>query len=583
MRLSPFARLPLALALLAACSIPTFAQTSPRDDRPRNCSISGRVIIGGNPAFNKTILVAELRGQDGGGSIVINNGALMGDAIVHSLKTDADGRYQVANLRAGNYEVRVQADAYVSEKKSDLRQRHVALDDGEAAENVDFALVRGGVITGRVTDAAGHPLIAQRLQIHPVQEDGQRDQHQDYPNHEALETDDRGIYRLYGLRAGRYRLSAGGAGYSPFGATSNKYPVTYHPDTIDEKQAKLIEVKEGNEVTEVDIRLGAKKATYTVAGRVLEVETNQPLAQVTLMCFGRGGPDAAMASFNGTTTTDVKGNFRLDGLPSGQYSIHLSPNFGFYDQSEHYSEPAKFEIKDADLSGVEVQAKRGATISGALIVAANQDAQNKVNLAQLMISTQITRKATGQSGTDEPAQDFSASGFTAAKIKGDGSFRITGLPPGNVRFELVDISGHAPKITRVERNGVESPAIEVKAGEAVTGVRLILAYAKGAIRGQVNIMGGQLPDGWKIIAFAHRLDDPGNSDGGGYAEVDGKSRFVMEGLLDGEYELVVMGHMNNKPTSHTSRARQRVRIANGGEVQVNVTLDLSKKDQEERQ
>lgn len=579
MRLSLYARFLIALAMLAACSFSTPAQTPPRDDRPRNRSITGRVTIGGNPAFNKTVMVAELRGQDGGG-IVINNGALAGDAIVHSLKTDADGRYRAANLRAGNYEVRVQADAYVSEKKSDRRQRVVALDDGEAAENVDFALVRGGVITGRVTDAAGHPLIAQRLQVHLVQEDGQREQHHDYPNHEALETDDRGIYRLYGLRAGRYRLSAGGAGYSPFGAAANKYPVTYYPDTTDEKQAKIIEVKEGGEVAEVDIRLGAKKATYTVAGRVLEVETNQPLAQVTLMCFGRGGQDAAMASFNGTTTTDVKGNFRLDGLPAGQYSIQLSPDLGFLGQTEHYTEPAKFEIKDADLSGVEVQAKRGATISGAVIVAANQDAQNKVNLAQLMISTEITRKPTGQSGTDEPAQDFSASGFTAAKINSDGSFRITGLPPGNVRFELVNISGHAPKITRVERNGVESPAIEVKAGEAVTGVRLILAYAKGAIRGQVNITGGQLPDGWKIIAFANRRDDPGNHDGG-HAEVDGKGRFAMEGLLDGEYELMVVAHMNNRPTNQAPPSvRQRVRITNGGEMQVNVTLDLSKKEQE---
>lgn len=582
MRFSPFARLPLALALLAACSIPTFAQTTPRDDRPRNCSISGRVIIGGNPAFNKTILVAELRAPGGGGSIHISNDAFAGDAIVQSLKTDADGRYQVANLRAGNYEVRVQADAYVAEKRSDLRQRHVTLDDGEAAENVDFALVRGGVITGRVIDAAGHPLIAHRLQVHPVREDGQREPPHDFPNHEAFETDDRGIYRLYGLHAGRYRLSVGGAGYSPFGAPANKYPVTYHPDTTDEKQAKIIEVKEGAEVTEVDIRLGAKKTTYTVAGRVLDAENNQPLAQVRLMCFGRGGSDAAPVGFNGTATTDVKGNFRLDGLPSGQYSIQLTPSFGSFVQSEHYLEQTKFEIKDADLSGVEIQAKRGATISGAVIAAAD-DGPNKVNFAQLIIAMQVTRKMTGQSSTDETEQDFSLAGFVA-KINSDGSFRITGLPPGKVRFELVTTSGRPPKIARVERNGVELPAIEVKAGEAVTGVRLMLIVAKGTIRGQVNIAGGQLPDGWRIMVYVRRQEDPGNHDGNGHAEVDGKGRFVMEGLLDGEYELMVLAHtINGTTTQAPPRARQRVRIANGGETQVNLTLDLNKKEQEERQ
>lgn len=577
MRLSPCAQLLSALALLAACSFSIRAQTPPRDDRPRNSSIAGRVTIGGNPALNKTVIVAELRAQ-GDGEIVINNGALLGDAIVHSLKTDSDGRYRVAGLRAGNYEVKVQADAYVPEKKSERRQRTVALDEGEAAENIDFALVRGGVITGRVSDAEGRPLIAQRLQLHVVRETGQTEEHHDYANFEMLETDDRGVYRLYGLPAGRYHLSAGGVNHGAFGALPAKYPVTYHPDTTDEQQARIIEVKEGGEATEVDIRVGAKK-TYTVAGRVVDAETGQTLPQLTLLFFGRSEKDPGPRSFNGTTTTDAKGNFRLDGLPAGQYVIQLSPSFGLSGQIEHYNEATKFEIKDADLSGVEVAAKRGATISGAVIVEANQETKSKVNLAQMMLSAVVTPKATEPSGDQEAAQAFP--GYTAGKITGDGSFRLTGLPPGNVGFQLINISGRTPKIARIERNGVElREGLEVKAGEAVTGVRLVLIHAAGTIRGQVNMAGGKPLDGWVINIFAHPPAESDNQNSSGHAQADSKGRFVIEGLLDGEYQLMVTARQTGSNVSTGITVEQRARIVNGGEAQVNVTLDLNKKEQQ---
>ena len=78
-----------------------------------------------------------------------------------------------------------------------------------------------------------------------------------------MDTDDRGVYRFYGLPAGvssqRGRRGISGRAYH------NNFR-TYYPDATDQSQAKIIEVKEGAEVTNIDIRLGVGKDTYEAVG-----------------------------------------------------------------------------------------------------------------------------------------------------------------------------------------------------------------------------------------------------------------------------------------------------------------------------
>jgi len=70
----------------------------------------------------------------------------------------------------------------------------------ESITKIDFALVRGGVITGRVTDLEGRPIIGEKVNV--VAKSAARDSG---PNPMAFlptrknQTDDRGVYRIYGL------------------------------------------------------------------------------------------------------------------------------------------------------------------------------------------------------------------------------------------------------------------------------------------------------------------------------------------------------------------------------------------------
>src|SRR5262245_54467457 len=239
-----------ATILLAICPFneQVIAQTSQgnskkTDNRPRTASIGGRVTVGGKPAANATVLVMEVDPKLRGDYTEAFERWTRQYAFI-KVRTDGDGRYQVTGLTEGAYLIRALSSAYVRPKNlSDFGTfRSISLDEGESRGDVDIALVRGGVITGRVSDAEGAPLIGLYMELSQVNEtgkpiDGFR------PNNDRMSlTDDRGVYRLYGLPAGRYLLCVRGNRSQRRG--KGRSPRTCYPDATSQNQAKAIDVKE---------------------------------------------------------------------------------------------------------------------------------------------------------------------------------------------------------------------------------------------------------------------------------------------------------------------------------------------------
>ena len=86
-------------------------------------------------------------------------------------------------------------------------------------------------------------------------------------------------YRIYGLPAGRYTISVGDdPNNTSFGMRrSGFFQRTYHPDVLDPTKATVVEVGEGTEARDVDIKLGRRAPTYTATGRVVDAESGQPV------------------------------------------------------------------------------------------------------------------------------------------------------------------------------------------------------------------------------------------------------------------------------------------------------------------
>ncbi len=578
----------LSILLLTAAG-QSLAQTPQRDNRPRTASISGRVTAGGKPAVNASIAVTETDLKIDG----VAADGVMGGRIPFSIKarTDGDGRYLVTGLAEGRYVVSSSLKAFiVADKSADASlNRTVTLDEGEAREKVDFTLVRGGVITGKITDDEGAPLIAKRAQLYVVDERGQKKNYQSPSIYEMSDTDDRGVYRIYGLPPGRYIISAGGEGMSdPLRGATGKFALTYHPDTTDEKQAKVVEIVEGSEVTDVDIRLGNAGKTFEAAGRVIDKDTGKPVPGIHVLCRSESRREGSSSIFSTTSIADGQGNFRLPGLPAGSYQAMIADALG---ETGYTADVVEFEITNDNLSGVEVKAFLGASVSGVVVTEGDATAARS-RLQSLMIYPNVKPQSNATDGANDrsPGPQFTM----PARVNDDGSFTLKGLRAGAVSFMLNGFPQNALRIRRIERDGAEiREAIEVKPGEKIAGVRILLFLAKGRIRGQVQVVGGALPDELRLQVHAVAVAPAGATapganplviDGtGAVAFVDEKGRFTIDGLAAGEYDLSVYPDRRSAGGDRSPfdglATKQRVTVRENDETPVTVTFDLNRKQQ----
>src|SRR5262249_23408418 len=185
--------LALVIGVEAAAAVQTAAAQIPQKEP--SAVIAGRVMVEGAPAAGVTVLVTA--------------GTQMQGAPAGRTTTDDQGNYRVTGLAAGDYTVSPFAPGfyYPASEFYGPRGKTVNLDDGEAVESVDFKLTKGGVISGKITDSSGKPVVEEQVELGLIDENRQRIPMAPADNAFDLETDDRGAYRAYGLAPGRYLVS----------------------------------------------------------------------------------------------------------------------------------------------------------------------------------------------------------------------------------------------------------------------------------------------------------------------------------------------------------------------------------------
>jgi protocatechuate 3,4-dioxygenase beta subunit len=372
-------------------------------------SIAGRVTVGGKPVSGVAVM---LLGLD-------SNSSRRTPAA--TVKTDEDGRYRFKGVAPGSYDVIPATPALVLPKQGRYGQpgKTVMVEVGESAEGVDFALTEGGVITGRVTDTEGRPVVEEAVSLNKSTEQGHTFQFIP-PNYESLITDDRGMYRVYGVPAGRYLVSVGTRYGSTRGNRREYYKETFHPGVTDRAKAVSVEVKEGAETTGVDIIMGRPQKTYAITGRVVNSE-NRPLPGIELGVVAHSEDGNSSTNTRGGARSDDKGAFRIEGALPGHYLIYPRND----PSSNSFGEPISFDVKNEDVSDLEIKMSRGTTISGVVVVEGVNDPTMRDKISQLGVSAHVSLQDPSTALRDRPSDWFASS-----QISGDGSFRVAGLPTG---------------------------------------------------------------------------------------------------------------------------------------------------------
>jgi hypothetical protein len=557
MQLSSLLRFGLALAVCCFSQSGT-AQTQPK---PATGTISGRVTLEGKPAPGITVLAVQESGQ-------------LRQASAQA-KTDAEGHYRLTGLPAGSFTVHAAAREYVSADdnwRAALPGRTVMLSAGEQLEGQDFALVRGGVITGRVTNAAGQPLIEETVHLFRLNERGQRVPYR--PSHgPPLRTDDRGMYRAYGLSAGRYLVAAGQDANSNILRDNTggrrAYALTFHPGAREQAEAKVVEVSPGSEAAEIDIALGSSTRGQTIHVRVVEAETGRPLPGLSV---GYGILHPRFNSINSIHSfphvTDSQGEIELESVLPGRYAVFLG-NRADGKAKEFYAEPQPFEIIEGEPAQlekrIEIVVRRGLQITGNLVFEGIRDPALLKRAKGLRAYLTLQGNKSLRTPVGNPAV-----------IAPDFSFRFSGIEPGQYTMSIQSNETRGFGLVRVEHNGaVLGQAFDVN--ESLSGMRIVVTYGNARILGQIQFNGLTLPANARVHVAAYPSGSPHSTHWSATADAQGK--FVLEYLTADLYEVrvsvgVPVEHIDYGMVTRTIfTGKQQVTVGATGDTQVTITLN----------
>jgi Carboxypeptidase regulatory-like domain len=431
--------------------------------------ITGRVVTGdGQPASEATVIAYAIGSSEAKGL----------DA-----ECDDDGNFKLTELKPGSYIIFAFLPGYIS--LNDTSEIH------RIGENVTLTLAPGGVITGRVTDADGEPMEGARVDLRMAR--GAEGRISAIPRYsEGLgSTDDRGVYRIYGLLPGKYLVRVMDTLTPEYHSSGfRRGAPTYYPST-NRAAAAEITVRAGEEVTGIDISyLGQWE--HSISGLISgEVDSESTLSMVNV--FLR---DEASGEVLGSTGADRSRNFSLYGVTDGTYEI-VAQGLELQSSDTAISAPRRVTVKGSDITGVNLKLLKPASISGRLAIEAPKSGgacgrPEKFSVEE--IALQIVKTDARDRMKDNPlSSDRDKEGhFTAPDEKGqfaqknleEGVYRIIpGLPDYNWRLRSVTrTSKGAPrKVSNIVRDG-----ISLTAGENLTGVEMIVGTDAVMLRGRIG-------------------------------------------------------------------------------------------------
>jgi protocatechuate 3,4-dioxygenase beta subunit len=478
--------------------------------------------------------------------------------------TDTDGQYEFRDLPGGTFNLSATKSGYVTVQYGQTRPfeagKPIELTDGQLLDKADIGMPRGCVISGRVLDEFGDPVADAMVSAMRSAWSGGRRRLQ--PSGRGTITNDLGQFRIYGLSPGEYYVSAtlrggdmgfmeaamgrNGAGGPSGSNPTSGYAPTYFPGTANGAEAQKITLTVGQEAQNTDFALLPVRLAR-ITGTVISSE-GHPVEGSMVNAIPRSG-DIGFAPMmgGGATRTDRNGNFTLSNVTPGDYTLQTralqittsdagdsmmfmarvgGPNGG---DSEIGSMP--ISVAGEDLSNVVIVTAKGATATGRVIF----EGAGKPNS---LTGIRITAAAADSEG---PMPGPGGSGA----VKADGTFELRGLSGLRI-IRAVNLPA-AWMLKEVQNNGadVTDSGIDLKGGETLTGLEVVLTSKVTAVSGTVKGTGTQQVNDYTLVVFS---DDPqrwllptSRYVVGRRPDQDG--RFQVKGLPPGGYYAVAVDYL----------------------------------------
>ena len=471
--------------------------------------------------------------------------------------TNRDGIFKLSGLAAGSYYVSATVPAHIP-KAPDNEQ--VVF---KAGDLVTLVLTKGGVVTGTVTDTKGNPVVGIGVRVRMVSDESGR-KYADAGRYYENMTDDRGVYRVYGVPTGTYVVSADGSVEDrlSFRISANGFAKdlpTYAPSS-NREGADEISVRIGEEVSNVNIRYRGERGS-TISGIVNGLPDDDRGIRVALTSIVEGGPRWDKPS------QGAGREFTLEGIPEGDY--HLAATAYWSDGTRRQSESILLNVRGADIEGLELTAVPLASINGRVVMEplkappAECTEKRQPQFAETSISAwhRVTE------GKGKKPQFIWRAGAVTPNAEGNLKFSDVAASEYYfaVRFSaqqwFVQSIAFAPS-PNVKPIDATRTWTTVKPGDQLSGLTFTLAQGAGLVRGEISLAEGQTLPG-KTVAFLIPAEPDSADEVLRYfaAPVNSEGRFWLNNVAPGRYWILAQ-----QGADDTRYEVSKVRLPDGSQI-----------------
>jgi protocatechuate 3,4-dioxygenase beta subunit len=508
--------------------------------------------------------------------------------------TDDYGAFEFEGLAPASYAISASAPGYITPPPIDDENSYGVYRAGDVA---NITLARGGVITGKVVNASGSPLTGVSVNAIRVGGlDGEPDNQLVFQSFgRAWRTDDRGVYRIYGLTPGSYIIQAGPAGQAggPGGARPNilspfsEDAPTYYPSSARDV-ATPVAVRAGEEVSGIDISYRGEKGRV-VSGRIVAKTGDNAFgpAQIVLSVAGSDSVVATTLQMDAGPRNVGRMNraegraFAFYGVRDGEYDV-VALRSGFGLESDAVSAPRRVSVHGADVGGVELTLTPLASLGGRVTIekkAAVCHSTRASSVEEILLAAERDKVQTqepsllSQLTAIRPTAPDSAGEFMLRNLQAGRHRVIVRLPDENWYLRAISLESKPPSpsarrtasraSTNVARDGVT-----IRPGEKPAGITVTIAEGAAALKGRVasNQAGqdGRLPA--KVRAYLIPAEKEAADDPLRYAQTTaaGDGDFNFKNLAPGRYYLLAKQIKDGD--AHADRASLRKEAEASGTV-----------------
>ena len=456
-----------------------------------------------------------------------------------STDTDQDGRFAFESLPAGRYDVSATKPAYLKASFGAVRPMRmgspIAMVAGQQVTAVTLKMWRGGVITGLLLNEKNRPMSNVTVQARRLQlVNGLRTPAAATTG--SATTDNRGLYRIFGLPPGDYVVLSSLAepnrtgpnqpaaarqitaddvqralrGVPRSGNSSAEalpaepilgYAPVYYPGTTVAVDAALVHVEAGEERSGIDF--AAQLVPLAEVSGTITPPPDRTIAglQISIALTARSQPASLVVSRPISIGAD--GRFTISAVAPGQYSLEArasQPPSASNDLSGAVGWWAStpITIDGRHVSGLSLSLERGVSVTGRVVF----EGASPPPAGGIGVSVRLTPVGEVQSPDN----------VRITSTTPEGTFAIIGVAPGNYSLSTALVARSAPikgwtfkSASAAGRDFTDMP-LTVAPGKAVESIVVSFSDRSTEINGVFRDASGRPSSEYFIVALPTNRD-----------------------------------------------------------------------------